>query len=118
MNTGMKGQCDTSHMASHDPQGCSIRGKIYHEENKKLSVHFPKNFSRLIRIRNRSREKGIVVLNKKSGDFGSYALPRLSIESQGQEGEPLAPAQSAVQTGRSSILCRSGEKPVTIVRIS
>ena len=114
----MKGQYDTSHMASHDPQGCRIRGKIYHEENKKLSVHFPKNFSRLIRIRNRSREKGIVVLNKKSGDFGSYALPRLSIESQGQEGEPLAPAQSAVQTGRSSILCRIGEKPVTIVRIS
>ena len=66
----------------------------------------------------RSIEKGIVVLNKKSGDFGSYALPRLSIESQGQEGEPLAPAQSAVQTGRSSILCRIGEKPVTIVRIS
>ena len=95
----MKGQYDTSHMASHDPQGCRIRGKIYHEENKKLSVHFPKNFSRVIRIRNRSREKGIVVLNKKSGDFGSYALPRLSIESQGQEGEPLAPAQSAVQTG-------------------
>ena len=46
-----------------------------------------------------SREKGIVVLNRKSGDFGSYTLPRLSIQSHGQEGEPQAPAHSAVQTG-------------------
>ncbi len=40
-----------------------------------------------------------MVLNQKSGDFGSYTLPRLSVQSPGQEGEPPAPAQSASQTG-------------------
>ena len=40
-----------------------------------------------------------MVLNQKSGDFGSYTLPRLSVQSPGQEGEPPAPAQSALQTG-------------------
>ena len=34
-----------------------------------------------------------MVLNQKSGDFGSYTLPRLSVQS------PPAPAQSASQTG-------------------
>ena len=27
----------------------------------------------------RSEEKGIVVMNQKSGDFGQYSLPRLSV---------------------------------------
>ena len=64
---------------------------------------YPSTFLRIlaesIRIKNRSREKGIVVLNRKSGDFGSYTLPRLSIQSPGQEGEPPAPAQRALHPG-------------------
>ena len=64
---------------------------------------YPSTFLRIlaecIRIKNRSREKGVVVLNSKSGDFGSYSLPRLSVESHGQEREPQAPAQSDLQTG-------------------
>ena len=47
----------------------------------------------------RSREKGIVVLNQKSGDFGSYTLPRLSVEGYEREVEPQASAQTSWQPG-------------------
>ena len=46
-----------------------------------------------MRINYRSMEKGISVLNQKSGDFGSYTLPRLSVGGHDQEREPQAPAQ-------------------------
>ena len=33
----------------------------------------------VIRILYRSREKGVVLLNSKAGDFATYSLPRLSV---------------------------------------
>ena len=41
----------------------------------------------VIRILYRSREKGVVLLNSKAGDFASYSLPRLSVSNleEGQE---------------------------------
>ena len=44
---------------------------------------YPSSFLRIlaecIRIKYRSEEEGIMVMNQKSGDFGSYSLPRLSV---------------------------------------
>ena len=102
MKAGMKGQCDTSHMASHiimTHGGVASEAKFIMKKIKSYPSTFLRILAESIRIKNRSREKGIVVLNRKSGDFGSYTLPRLSIQSPGQEGEPPAPAQSAVQPG-------------------
>ena len=39
-----------------------------------------------------------MVLNQKSGDFGSYSLPRLSVQNGDQEGGPQAPPQRNLQT--------------------
>ena len=44
------------------------------------------------RILYRSREKGVVLLNSKAGDFESYSLPRLSV--QNWENEQEAPSNS------------------------
>ena len=102
MKAGMKGQCDTSHMASHiimTHGGVASEAKFIMKKIKSYPSTFLRILAEAIRIKNRAREKGIVVLNQKSGDFGSYTLPRLSVQSRGQEGEPPAPAQSASQTG-------------------
>ena len=64
---------------------------------------YPSTFLRVlaecVRIKMRSKEKGVVVLNSKSGDFGTYSLPRLSLNDHDQEREPQAPAHSDLQTG-------------------
>ena len=43
--------------------------------------------SEVIRILYRSRERGVILLNSKAGDFASYSLPRLSVSNleEGQE---------------------------------
>ena len=42
----------------------------------------------VVRILYRSKEKGVVLLNSKAGDFASYSLPRLSVQNweEDQEG--------------------------------
>ena len=65
-----------------------------------------------MRIKNRSREKEIVVLNQKSGDFGSYTLPRLSIEGNDQEREPLALAHRAQIPGDERRESRRVDNPI------
>ena len=58
---------------------------------------YPSTFLRIlaecIRIKYRADEEGIVVMNQKSGDFGSYSLPRLSVNGIDQGREPQAQAQ-------------------------
>ena len=46
----------------------------------------------VIRILYRSREKDVVLLNSKAGDFASYSLPRLSVKNW--EDEQEAPSGS------------------------
>ena len=79
--------------------GVASEAKFIMKKIKSYPSTFLRILAEAIRIKNRAREKGIVVLNQKSGDFGSYTLPRLSVKSPGQEGEPPAPTQSALQTG-------------------
>ena len=43
----------------------------------------------VIRILYRSREKDVVLLNSKAGDFATYSLPRLSVSNLGEEQEAL-----------------------------
>ena len=95
----MKGQCDTSHMAYHIKEthgGRESEAKFVMKKVKSYPSTFLRILAECIRIKYRSREKGISVLNQKSGDFGSYTLPRLSVGGQDQEGEPQAPAQGNV----------------------
>ena len=42
--------------------------------------------------------KGNEVMNQKSGDFGSYCVPRLSVQRFDQEQGHQAPAHSNVRT--------------------
>ena len=44
----------------------------------------------VIRILYRSREKDVVLLNSKAGDFATYSLPRLSVSNLGEEQEALS----------------------------
>ena len=50
---------------------------------------YPNTFTRamgeVIRILYRSKEKGVVLLNSKAGDFASYSLPRLSVHNWEEE---------------------------------
>ena len=96
MKAGMKGQCDTSHMAYHIKEthgGRESEAKFVMKKVKSYPSTFLRILAECIRIKYRSREKGISVLNQKSGDFGSYTLPRLSVGGHDQEMEPRAPAQ-------------------------
>ena len=64
---------------------------------------FPSTFlgvlAECVRIKMRSKERGVVVLHSRSGDFGTYLLPRLSLDDHCQEGEPQALAQRALLSG-------------------
>ena len=93
MRAGMKGQCDTSHMAYHIKEthgGRESEAKFVMKKVKSYPSTFLRILAECIRIKYRSREKGISVLNR------SYTLPRLSVGGQDQEGEPQAPAQGNV----------------------
>ncbi len=52
----------------------------------------------------------------KSGDFGSYSLPRLSTQSHDQEREPQAQAHSDLQTGDERREARRVDVPVVNAR--
>ena len=41
---------------------------------------FSRAMGEVIRILYRSKEKGVILLNSKAGDFASYSLPRLSVQ--------------------------------------
>ena len=104
MRTAMRqedGETDTSHMATHihmTHEGRESEAKFVMKKVKSYPSTFLRILAECIRIKYRSREKGIVVLNQKSGDFGSYTLPRLSVQSGDQEGGPQAPPQRNLQT--------------------
>ncbi len=53
-----------------------------------------------------------MVQNSKSGDFGSYTLPRLSAQSYDQKREPQASAQSDLQTGDERREAQRVEVPI------
>ena len=50
----------------------------------------------VIRILYRSKEKGVVLLNSKAGDFATYSLPRLSVKNW--EDEQEAPSRNKSRT--------------------
>merc|ERR1711911_348912 len=67
-----------------------------------------------IRILYRSREKDVVLLNSKAGDFATYSLPRLSVSNLGEEQEALfnrnrseTCPQYESRSGKSSDLSRN-----------
>ena len=97
-----EGESETSHMATHINMthgGQESEAKFVMKKVKSYQSTFLRILAECIRIKYRSREKGIVVLNQKSGDFGSYSLPRLSVQNGDQEGGPQAPPQRELQTG-------------------
>ena len=102
MTAGLREKPEKSFMATHvitTHGGVASEAKFVMKKIKSYPSTFLRILAECIRIKNRSREKGVVVLNSKSGDFGSYSLPRLSTESHDQERGPQAPAQSESQTG-------------------
>ena len=105
MENAMKGESDTSHMAHHintTHGGLVSEAKFVMKKIKSYPSTFLRILAESIRIKNRSKEKGVIVLNSKSGDFGSYTLPRLSIgQGEDQERESQAPAHRAQITGES-----------------
>ena len=98
MEAGMKGKSNTSHMAYHintTHGGQVSEAKFVMKKVKSYPSTFLRILAECIRIKYRSREKGVLVLNSKAGDFGSYMLPRLSLRDHDQESEPQAQAQRA-----------------------
>ena len=97
-----EGESETSHMATHINMthgGQEAEAKFVMKKVRSYPSTFLRVLAECIRIKYRSREKGIVVLNQKSGDFGSYSLPRLSVENYDQERGPQASPQRNMQTG-------------------
>ena len=84
MRAGLQGKLDTSHMASHINSvhgGQRDRAKFVMKKVKSYPSSFLRILAECIRIKYRSEEKGIEVMNQKSGDFAQYSLPRLSVYS-------------------------------------
>ena len=82
MRAGLQGKLDTSHMAAHINSvhgGRKEGAKFVMKKVKSYPTSFLRILAECIRIKYRSEEKGIMVMNQKSGDFGSYSLPRLSV---------------------------------------
>ena len=78
---GMRGTFDGSHMARHalemhpgeEPKFGMTIVRTY-------TTTFSRAMGEVIRILYRSKEKGVILLNSKAGDFASYSLPRLSVQ--------------------------------------
>ena len=84
MRAGLQGKLDTSHMASHINSvhgGQRDRAKFVMKKVKSYPSSFLRILAECIRIKYRSEEKGIEVMNQKSGDFAQYSLPRLFVYS-------------------------------------
>ena len=100
MKARLRDEPNKSYMATHvinTHGGVATEAKFVMKKIKSYPSTFLRILAECIRIKNRSREEGVVVLNSKAGDFGSYTLPRLSVQSHDQERGPQAPAQSASQ---------------------
>ena len=96
LKAGLQGKSDTSHMASHIMMahgGRENEAKFVMKKVKSYPSTFLRILAECIRIKYRADEEGIVVMNQKSGDFGSYSLPRLSVNGIDQGREPQAQAQ-------------------------
>ena len=101
MRAGLQGKSDTSHMAAHIMTAHGGRedgAKFVMKKVKSYPSTFLWILAECIRIKYRADEEGVVVMNQKSGDFGSYSLPRLSLNGFDQERGPQAQAQRNLQT--------------------
>ena len=86
---GMAGKFDGSHMARHTLE-------MHPGEAPKFGMTIVRTYTssftlamgEVIRILYRSREKGVVLLNSKAGDFAAYSLPRLSVMNWEEEQKP------------------------------
>ena len=113
----MKGKSDTSAMAYHintTHGGLVSEAKFVMKKIKSYPSTFLRVLAECVRIKRRSMEKGVVVLNSKSGDFGTYSLPRLSLNDHGQEGEPQAPAQRAPISGDARREAQTADNSVSV----
>ena len=103
MESVMKGKSDTTSALAYHVNtthgGLVSEAKFVMKKIKSYPSTFLRVLAECVRIKTRSKEKGVVVLNSKSGDFGSYSLPRLSLDDHDQEREPQAPAQRAQLSG-------------------
>ena len=83
---GMRKKFDGSHMARHalemhpgeEPKFGMTIVRTYNNT-------FTRAMGEVVRILYRSKEKGVVLLNSKAGDYGSYSLPRLSVHNWEEE---------------------------------
>ena len=86
---GMAGKFDGSHMARHTlemhPGNAPKFGMTI---VRTYASSFTLAMGELIRILYRSKEKGVVLLNSKAGDFAAYSLPRLSVMNWEEEQKP------------------------------
>ena len=112
---GMEGRFDGSHMARHALE-------MHPGEQPKFGMTIVRTYTsaftlamgEVIRILYRSREKDVVLLNSKAGDFATYSLPRLSVSNLGEEQEALSHRndsgtshQCESRNGKSSDLSRN-----------
>ena len=65
------------------------RAKVGNDDCEAVLYAFTLAMGEVIRILYRSREKDVVLLNSKAGDFATYSLPRLSVSNLGEEQEAL-----------------------------
>ena len=94
---GMEGRYDGSHMARHTLE-------MHPGEEPKFGMTIVRTYTsaftlamgEVIRILYRSKEKGVVLLNSKAGDFATYSLPRLSVKNW--EDEQEAPSRNQSRT--------------------
>ena len=90
----MQGTFDGSHMARHalemhpgeEPKFGMTIVKTYNST-------FTRAMGEVVRILYRSKEKGVVLLNSKAGDFASYSLPRLSVQNW-EESKKVPPTEA------------------------
>ena len=85
---GMQGTFDGSHMARH---ALEMHPGEEPRFGMTIVMTYKSTFTRamgeVVRILYRSKEKGVVLLNSKAGDFASYSLPRLSVQNWEEDHE-------------------------------
>ena len=91
---GMLGSFYGSHMARHALEmHLGEEPKFGMTIVKTYNSTFTRAMGEVVRILYRSKEKGVVLLNSKAGDFASYSLPRLSVQNW-EESKKVPPTEA------------------------
>ena len=84
----MRGTFDGSHMARHALEMHPGKEPMFGMTIvRTYTTTFSRAMGEVIRILYRSKERGVVLLNSKAGDFASYSLPRLSVQNWEEDEE-------------------------------